>query len=125
MPGRDRTGPLGAGPMTGRAAGPCGDDTAAQFARRGSGGGRRRRGGRGGYGVRRGLGSQPAATTTDQPDVAREEAVDPRVGPAAAATTATGYRSDLLDMKEQLNQLVHAVHELGTRIRTLENGATA
>jgi hypothetical protein len=51
MPGGDRTGPLGVGPMTGRAAGYCAGNPAPGYAYAGSGrgygGGRGRGGGRG------------------------------------------------------------------------------
>jgi hypothetical protein len=54
MPGRDGTGPMGLGPMTGRGAGYCGGRNAAQGAGRGRGLGFRggRGAGRGGYGRR-------------------------------------------------------------------------
>jgi hypothetical protein len=65
----------------------------------------------------------------DQPDMAREEVVDPRVELTGAATveppTAAVRSSDLLFIQEELNQLVQTVHELRARISTLENGATA
>lgn len=40
MPRGDRTGPMGAGPMTGRAAGFCAGNTAPGYANFGGGGGR-------------------------------------------------------------------------------------
>lgn len=51
MPGRDGTGPMGLGPMTGRGAGYCGGRVAVQGAGRGLGLGFRGAG-RGGYGRR-------------------------------------------------------------------------
>lgn len=56
MPGGDRTGPMGRGPMTGRAAGYCaGYDSAGYMSSAGGRGGFARRGfgGRGRYGGRR------------------------------------------------------------------------
>lgn len=47
MPGGDRTGPMGAGPMTGRGAGLCAGVPAPGFMNRGFGGGFGRGGGRG------------------------------------------------------------------------------
>ena len=42
MPGRDRTGPMGQGPMTGRGAGVCAGYDASGFGAQGRGRGRRR-----------------------------------------------------------------------------------
>jgi len=57
MPGGDRTGPGGLGPMTGRGAGQCAGNTAPGFANRGQGLGRR--GGGQGMGRGAGLGRGP------------------------------------------------------------------
>ncbi len=59
MPRGDRTGPMGAGPMTGRAAGFCAGNTAPGYANFGGGRGRGMgfgRGGGGGRGFGRGFG---------------------------------------------------------------------
>ena len=56
MPGGDRTGPMGMGPMTGRGAGFCGGTGVPGFANRGPGlGFGRGRGGRGGGNGRRNM----------------------------------------------------------------------
>ena len=52
MPAGDRTGPLGAGPMTGRGAGYCGGNAAPGFANWGPGRGLSRGFGGGGHGWR-------------------------------------------------------------------------
>jgi len=64
MPGQDRTGPLGQGPMTGRGLGPCGRGLA-----RGRGFGR---------GMGRGLGFrrqtfQPTITKTEEKEILEDE----------------------------------------------------
>jgi hypothetical protein len=53
MPGRDRTGPSGFGPMTGRHMGFCVDSSNQYYSNRGLGYGR---GNRGGFGLGRGYG---------------------------------------------------------------------
>ena len=63
MPGRDRTGPSGFGPMTGRRMGFCADNSNLNYSNRGFGYGRGDRGGLGfgggfGYGRGYGLGSR-------------------------------------------------------------------
>ncbi len=81
MPGGDRTGPMGMGPMTGRGAGYCAGSPAPGFMNRGFGGGGggfgRGRGG-GGQGWRnwfRGASQQPAA-----PPVAQTQGLDALAG---------------------------------------------
>lgn len=72
MPGGDRTGPAGQGPMTGRGAGPCGSGQgrgALGGRGRGFGGGRGGGFGRGrGYGAGRGRGRGFGARTFDTLD---------------------------------------------------------
>jgi len=58
MPGQDRTGPLGQGPLTGRGLGPCGAGLRQGF-RRGFGMGL-------GRGFSRGFGMQPIEFTKEQ-----------------------------------------------------------
>ena len=53
MPGRDRTGPSGSGPMTGRRMGFCADNDNQYFSNRGLG---YQRGNKGGFGYGRGYG---------------------------------------------------------------------
>jgi len=64
MPGGDKTGPLGRGPLTGRGAGYCtGNDRPGSF-EPGPGGGRRR----GGFGRGRGLGRPGRGRPPEIPD---------------------------------------------------------
>jgi hypothetical protein len=93
MPGYDRSGPLGEGPMTGRGAGPCGGGGA--FGR-----GWRRSGGRGFFGRPRfglrnffSMGAVPA-----------EE--------AAPATEAALLKQQQADLQEQLQMLAQRIAAL-------------
>ena len=87
MPGGDRTGPMGMGPMTGRGAGYCAGSAAAGFANRVYGGG---------FGRGRG-----AAAVVEEVAEAGDTCSTPRVCPAGhepgvggpdAATTAERVR---------------------------------
>jgi hypothetical protein len=60
MPGRDQTGPRGAGPMTGRARGPCNTNATPGIGGRGAG-----RGARGGMGRGRQQGYGPQSAWAD------------------------------------------------------------
>jgi hypothetical protein len=121
MPGRDRTGPLGSGPMTGRALGPCAGNTGPQSTQREIGGRRARRGG--------GRGWQRRASSLGPSDAVYGEGVDLRAGSvpgtASEPTSATVASPDLRELQEQLNQAVRALQELGERIGALEHGADA
>ncbi len=64
MPGRDGSGPLGAGPRTGRGLGICQGYTGSRGGRRGCGWGRGFGFGRGFFGTGRGV--QPAGRTIDE-----------------------------------------------------------
>ena len=105
MPGGDRTGPMGQGPMTGRGAGLCageetpGFDSSQRQMGMGRGRGRGGRGGgRGGRG-RFGMGGPPVAMT--QPPAATGE-------------------SELATLKQQVADIMHALNELKTKILGLE-----
>ena len=95
MPRRDRTGPLGAGPMTGRARGACAGFAAPGFA--GFGGGRGRGMG-GGFGRGQGRGW---------------------IGPAAPAAAPTGDQ-ELAVLKQQAQQLKADMDLIQGRIQELE-----
>lgn len=102
MPRGDRTGPMGAGPMTGRAAGACAGSAApgiANFGRgRGCGMGF---GGGGGRGLGRGLGRGWAA-------------------PMAGAVAPTGDQ-ELAVLKQQSQQLKTDMELIQSRIQELQN----
>ncbi|MGD9612987.1 MAG: DUF5320 domain-containing protein [Kiritimatiellia bacterium] len=99
MPRGDRTGPMGAGPMTGRAAGFCAGSAAPGFA--GFGGGFGRGFGRGcGRGFGRGFGRGWG-------------------GPVAGAGTPTGPQ-ELAVLKQQAQQLQTDMELIQGRIQELE-----
>lgn len=101
MPGGDGTGPMGAGPMTGRAAGYCASAAAPGYARPGFGGGfgfGRRGGFRGrGYGW-----ASPAAFygTFDMPTQTPQQELD--------------------GLKQQAQQLQSSLEQLNSRIEELQ-----
>ncbi|MBN2081631.1 DUF5320 domain-containing protein [bacterium] len=113
MPGFDRTGPRGQGPLTGGGRGPCGG---GRYANRGdySGyglgrGGRPYGGGRGyGYGGGRGMGRGGWVA----PDYPVEYV------PEAPVSQPANYTTAISDILGQLNHLVVAVAELHDRFRT-------
>ena len=104
MPGYDRTGPMGAGPMTGGGGGRCGARSAAGDAEfgfgRGSGrGGGRRCGGGRGRGFRgRGLGLGPRAW-----DAGR--ALDIQPDRSALQAQARSLRDSLQAVERRLEEL--------------------
>lgn len=103
MPRGDRTGPMGAGPMTGRAAGFCTGSAAPGYANFGGGRGRGMgfdRGGGGGRGFGRGFGRG-------------------RIGPAAPAVAHTGDQ-ELAVLKQQAQQLQTDMELIQGRIHELE-----
>ena len=114
MPGGDRTGPAGMGPMTGRAAGFCAGYPAPGFVGggygRGFGGGRGR--GRGNWGYGRG-----AARWTLPAFVGAGYPAPPPSAPAAPATSD----EQLVDaLKQQLEGLTQALNDVKSRIAELE-----
>ena len=101
MPRGDRTGPMGAGPMTGRAAGFCAGSAAPGFASFGGGFGRGfGRGGGWGRGFGRGLGRGWG-------------------GPVAGAVAPTGPQ-ELAVLKQQAQQLQADMELIQGRIQELE-----
>ena len=101
MPRGDRTGPMGAGPMTGRAAGACAGSAAPGIASFGRGRGCGMGFGGGGRGFGRGLGRGGVA-------------------PRAGAVAPTGDQ-ELAVLKQQSQQLKTDMELIQSRIRELEN----
>ncbi len=99
MPRGDRTGPMGAGPMTGRAAGFCAGNTAPGYANFGGGRGRGMGFGRGG-GFGRGFGRG-------------------WIAPGAATVAPTGPQ-ELAVLKQQAQQLQADMELIQSRIQELE-----
>lgn len=136
MPGTDRTGPLGQGPLTGRGAGLCGQGEWPGLAAVGSRGvgsrgqgrfGRGRRGGRrgggGGYGYRHQFWAtgqtlwQRAAAAAEQAPLSAEqvEAVDqPQEEPPALAEDV------VVALREQVAGLARSLQALQLRLDQLE-----
>ena len=112
MPGRDGTGPMGLGAMTGRGAGYCGGRGAAQGVGRGLGRGFRggRGAGRGGHG-RRNMFNATGLTGWQRAAVDAETAPAATVAPTAdaekqAVETEIGAMQSQLDaMKKRLAEL--------------------
>ena len=97
MPRGNRTGPMGAGPMTGRAAGFCAGNAVSGFACFGGGRGR----GMGGGGFGRGFGRG-------------------RIEPAVPAGAPTGAQ-ELAVLKQQARQLQADLELIQGRIQELES----
>ena len=119
MPGGDRTGPIGAGPMTGRAAGYCAGYTVPGSVHRAFGGGRFRHGGRGGHGWRH------MFHATGLPGWARTDVAG--TGPAAAAPPSPELTPDreLEVLRQQVDQATHTLEQIRERISELESTAKA
>ncbi len=114
MPGGDGTGPLGMGPMTGRAAGFCAGDGTPGFANpiAGRGRGRSSGGGRGfgrgrGYGRGRGFGCARGAFTLPATSYGVPYAPEPTPEQEATALRAQAEHLDgmLADIRRRLNEL--------------------
>lgn len=133
MPGGDRTGPSGQGPMTGRGLGLCGGAPAAGFmtpgwgaagrglAGRGRGGGRGQGGGRGWR--RRNMfyatgltGWQRAAMGAAPAPVAQSDSVAP--------VAAAGSQQELAMLKQQADGLAATLGEIQQRIEELQGRQT-
>ncbi|MBN2293977.1 MAG: DUF5320 domain-containing protein [Pirellulales bacterium] len=124
MPGGDRTGPMGMGPMTGRAAGYCAGFPTPGFMNapggRGLGGGR---GGRGGRGWRNrfyatGLtGWQRAAANQVPPQVNQ-----PQTGSfeEQAASPSLNQEQEVELLKQQAEQLSYSLEQIKQRLGELE-----
>ena len=123
MPGGDRTGPMGMGPMTGRAAGYCAGNPVPGFANapggRGFGGGR----GRGGRGRRNrfhatGLTGWQRAAAGMSAFAGGQPTAAPQAGPDAAPDVSKEQELDLL--KRQAENLANALEDTKKRIEELE-----
>jgi len=118
MPGGDRTGPTGAGPMTGRGAGNCAGFAGPGLVSRMFGGGfGRGRGGRGGRGWRN------MYYATGLPGWARAG-----LGGAAAALAAGDFRTmtpqqELEVLKQQAEEAADTLEHIRQRIGELEGKA--
>lgn len=128
MPGRDRTGPGGMGPMTGWGAGYCGGrsdlscfDGASRRGFRGRGNGRRgldhrhrfrAAGFSGGYGMGRGPGGWRAAMSDAQPPATAPE----REG-------QQGWEEGLEVLKAQAGHIEQVLEDIKSRIDKLESGS--
>lgn len=116
MPRGDRTGPAGAGAMTGRGAGYCAGSPAPGYAGPGYGGGR----GTGGYGAGRGFRHRYYATGV--PGWGRAmpaPAYPPPVG--YAPPTPPAPRDEAAALKAESEYLSAALDEIRTRLAELES----
>jgi len=115
MPGYDRTGPMGAGPMTGGARGFC-NPAAAGYPLRFAGGGFRggglRRGFRGGYGPGRGYGRgfgwggvYPAWGGSPGPAYGYPYSVDPKDEMEMLRSEAAAVKNDLDAINRRIEEL--------------------
>jgi len=117
MPGGDRTGPLGYGPMTGRGAGYCAGYTAPGYANAAFGRGRGFGGG--------GRGRRAMYHATGLPGWARSYPVNP----ALPGFTPYGYpapstpESEIAALRSQADFFQNQVASLNERIRELEEVA--
>jgi hypothetical protein len=108
MPGRDRTGPLGQGPMTGRGAGDCAGSETGGFSNQFPGvrrqfGGRFGRGG-GGRGWRNGF------RATGVPFWARSATAPPN-----AEQELAGLKDEAKFLQGQLDAITRRIDELGQK----------
>lgn len=116
MPFGDRTGPMGAGPMTGRGAGYCGGSPVPGYMNRGFGGGgfgRGRGGGRGWQNWRRATGLTGWQRGW-MPGAWGAPYAQPYAPPAAAGT------GELDALHEQADYLAGTLEEVKKRIDQLE-----
>ena len=113
MPGGDRTGPTGVGPLTGRGYGYCGDTSGTGVGRGGGMGGGRRRGRRNRFHATGLTGWQRWAAANLGP-----RGQGPGAVPAAAPAPSSG--EDLAALKAQTAQLDAELQQLRSRIGELE-----
>ena len=124
MPRGDRTGPLGAGPMTGRAAGYCAGYQAPGYMNpyggRGMGLGRGFRGG-----ARRGFGYYAPAAPYVNPEYTGDYPA-PVTAPEYAGPQSMGYSSgqEMEMLKNQAGYLESTLESIKKRIEELEAGAS-
>ena len=108
MPGRDGTGPMGMGPMTGRAAGSCAGDGTPGYADPAAGRGRGRSfGGGRGFGRGRGFGWARGAWACGAPPYGVPYAPEPTPEQEAMALKTQAEHLDgmLADIRRRLNEL--------------------
>lgn len=123
MPGGDRTGPAGMGPMTGRAAGYCAGYPVPGYAnpipgRGGFGYGRGwRRGGGRGRGWGRGFGFREAAYPYGNPYYEDPYLAAPYYGPEA------NPQQEARMLKEQAKAMQEEINAINGRIKELESSA--
>lgn len=123
MPGGDRTGPWGAGPMTGRGAGYCAGHAVPGYVNA-IGGGFGRGGGFGG-GRRGGRGYRNRYWATGIPGWAQGgPAMVPDV-PGGYAYGAAAAREELEVLKSQAQYFEGALEDIKKRIQELETASTA
>ncbi|MBM4094847.1 MAG: hypothetical protein FJ276_36370 [Planctomycetes bacterium] len=113
MPGGDRTGPMGMGPMTGRGAGYCAGAVAPGDANRMPGGGFVGRGRGGGRGWRHRF------YATGVPGWARQEVQGSDTATTADAPAAMSRQQELELLKQQAQQAADALEHLRQRINDL------
>ena len=121
MPGGDGTGPMGMGPMTGRAAGYCAGYAVPGFMSPGGGRGFAR-GGRG-----RGMGRGYGSRVTGLPGWARAGwAPAPAMGPYGVAAYAPPMapQAELEALRAQADYFSGAMDEVRKRIEELESAQT-
>jgi hypothetical protein len=125
MPGGNRQGPLGQGPLSGRGAGYCGGSARPGYATAGSRGfggrGLGRGNGRGRRGGRRNRRGQdawatPQPPTADPPsDTAAEEISEP------SRPAGPEREEELAELREQASQLAESLRELTSRLQRMES----
>ncbi len=132
MPGGDRTGPMGEGPMTGRGMGYCGAYGAPGYGSGFGGGpwargrGRFGPGGGGGRGGRGGRGYRYGYHATGLPGWARG-GYPPQFGwpipPSAPVAGGAGAEISAAELKAEAEYLEEALGEIRKRLAELEAGA--
>jgi len=115
MPGGDGTGPMGMGPMTGRAAGYCAGYSAPGYGN--SIPGRGRGGGRGfGRGFGWGQGAYPYA-------YGHQYYGNPYMAPSYPADITPKQEADML--KAEAKAMQEEIHAINQRVKDLESNVTA
>ncbi len=122
MPGGDRTGPMGRGPMTGGGFGLCGGSAAASSANRPIGGGRFR-GSRGGGGRGRGRGWRNRFLAATPPDGMWADPGDTDATTANGESGLTDRQQELEQLKQQAQAAADTLEDIRERISQLEDGA--
>jgi len=130
MPGGDRTGPLGAGPMTGRGVGICAGYDVPGYMNpafgQGFGRGRGRGFGRGfGMGGGGGRGWRNQYYATGLPGWARGYAYPAgySITPDTAATSKAAQTEELAYLKEQAQYFKNALNDIESRVNELQQKA--